>query len=94
MASSRKKSCSTRLTRRILICYHLCVRIAIKKPYLAARSRLARKVRANEHALLHKVSWKNVLFSDETTLELHAKKRVLLRRLPNTGMEKENLSAT
>ena len=35
-----------------------------------------------------------MLFSDETTLELHPNKRVLVRRLPNTGMEKNNLSET
>ena len=35
-----------------------------------------------------------MLFSDETTLELHPNKRVLVRRLPNTGMEKKNLSET
>ena len=33
-----------------------------------------------------------MLFSDETTLELH--KRVLVRRLPNTGIEKKSLSET
>ena len=35
-----------------------------------------------------------MLFSDETTLELHPSKRVLVHRLPNTGMEKKNLSET
>ena len=30
----------------------------------------------------------------ETDLELHPNKRVLLRRLPNTGMEKKNLPET
>ena len=69
-------------------------RIAIKKPYLTAKNRLARKVWAKEHALLPKIFWQNVLFSDETTLELHPNKRVLVRRLPNTGMEKKNLSET
>ena len=38
--------------------------------------------------LLPKIFWQNVLLSDETTLELHPNKRVLVRRLPNTGMEK------
>ena len=38
--------------------------------------------------------WQIVLFSDETTLELHPNKRVLFRRLPNSGMEKKNLSKT
>ena len=33
-------------------------------------------------------------FSDETTLELHPNKRVIVRRSPNTGMEKKNLSET
>ena len=68
--------------------------MAIKKPSVAARNRLARKVWANEHALLPKIFWQNVLFSDETTLELHPNKRVLVRPLPNTGMEKKNLSET
>ena len=58
-------------------------RNAIKKPYLTAKNRLARKVWAKEHALLPKIFWQNVLFSDETTLELHPNKRVLVRRLPN-----------
>ena len=66
----------------------------LKKPYRTARNRLARKVWAKEHALLPKIFWQNVLFSDETTLELHPNKRVLVRRLPNTGMEKKNLSET
>ena len=35
-----------------------------------------------------------MLFSDESTQELHPKKRVLVRRLPNTGVEKKNLSET
>ena len=35
-----------------------------------------------------------MLFSDETALELHPNKRVLVRRLLNTGMEKKNLSQT
>ena len=88
-----KKNCSTSLIRRILI-YHLRARIAIKKSYHTAKNRLARKVWAKEHALLPKIFWQNVLFSDETTLELHPNKRVLVRRLPNTGMEKKNLSET
>ena len=37
---------------------------------------------------------RNVLVSDETTRELHPNKRVLFRRLANTGMEKKNLSET
>ena len=89
-----KKSCSTSLIRRILISYHLRARITIKKPYFTARDRLARKVWAKEHALLPKLFWQNVLFSDKTTLELHPNKQVLVRRLPNTGMEKKNLSET
>ena len=88
-----KKSCSKTLIRRILI-YHLRARIVIKKPYLTARNRLARKVWAKEHALLHKIFWQNLLFSGETTRELHHNKRVLVRRLPNTGMERKNLSET
>ena len=75
--------------RKILISYHLRARIAIKKPYLTAKNRLARKVWAKEHTLLPKIFWQNVLFSDERTLELHPNKRVLVRRLPNTGMEKK-----
>ena len=89
-----KKCCSTGLIRRIIISYRLSARIAIKKPYLTARNRLARKVWANEHALLPKIFGQNVLFSDETTLELNPNKRVLVRRLPNTGMEQKNLSET
>ena len=79
--------------RKILI-YHLRARIAIRKPYLTARNRLARKIWAKEHALLPKIYWQNKLFSDETTLELHPNKRVLVRRLPNTGLEKKNLLET
>ena len=81
-----KKSCSKNLIRRILISYHLHARIAIKKPYFTAKNRLARKVWARKHALLPKIFWQTVLFSEETTLELHPNKRVLVRRLPNTGM--------
>ena len=51
---TRKKSCSTSLMRRILISYHFRARIAIKKPYLTPKNRLARKVWAKEHALLPK----------------------------------------
>ena len=40
-------------------------RNAIKKPYLTARTRLARKVWANERALLPKIFWQNVLFSEQ-----------------------------
>ena len=79
---------------KILISYHLRVRIAIEKTCLMAKTRLARKVWAKEHALPPKIFRQNVLFSDETTLELHPKKRVLVRRLPNTGMETKNLSET
>ena len=61
-----RKSCSTRLIRRILVSYHLRARIAIKKPYLTAWNGLARKVWAKEQALLPKIFWQNVLFSDET----------------------------
>ena len=86
-----KKSCSASLIRRILISYHLRARIALKKPYLTAKNRLARKVWAKEHALLPKIFWQNMLLSDETetTLELHPNKRILVRRLPNTGIEKK-----
>ena len=80
--------------QRILISYHLRAKIAIKKLYLTARNRLARKVWANEHALLPKLFWQNVLFSDEITLEPQANKRVLVRRLPTTRMENKNLSET
>ena len=53
---------------------------------------IAGKVWANEHALLPKNFWKIVLFSDGTTMELHPNKRVLVRRVPNTGIEKKNLT--
>ena len=89
-----KKTCSTSLIRRTLTSHQLRARIAIKKPYIIARNRFARKVWPKEHALIPKVFWRNVLFSDEITLELHRNKRVLVRRLPNTGMEKKNLSET
>ena len=82
------------MIRKILIFYQLRARIAIEKPYLTARNRLARKVWAKKHALLPKIFWQKVLFSDATTLELHPNKRVLVRRLHNTGMEKKNLSET
>ena len=49
---------------------------------------------AEEHGILPNFFWQNVLFSDETTLQLHPNKRLLIRRLPNTGMEKKNLSET
>ena len=91
---TQKKCCSTSFIRSILFSYHLCARIAIKKPYLTAKNRPARKVWANESALLPKTFWQIVLFSDETTLKLHPNKRVLVRRLPNTEMEKKNLSVT
>ena len=65
-----------------------------QKPYLPARNLLATKFWVNEHALLPKVFWQNELFSDETTLELYPNKRVLVHRLPNSGMEKKNLSET
>ena len=68
--------------------------IAIKEPYLTAKNRLARKVWAKQHALLPKIFWQSVLFSDETNLELHPNKRVLVRSLTNTGMGKKNLSET
>ena len=61
-----KKSCSPSLIRRILI-YYLRARIAIKKPYFTARNRLARNVWAKEHALLPKIFWQDVLFSDAGT---------------------------
>ena len=64
------------------------------KPYVTARTRLARKVWANEHALFPKIFWQNVLLPDETTLELHPNKQVLVRRLPKPGMEKKILSKT
>ena len=89
-----ENNCSTSLIRRILICYHLRARIAIKKAYLTAKNRLVKKVWAKKHALLPKIFWQNVLFSDETTLELHPNKRVLVRRSPNTRMGKKNLSET
>ena len=89
-----KKNCSTSLIRRLLISYHLRARSAMKKSYLTAKNRLARKVWAKEHALLPKIFWQNLLFWDKTTLELHPNKRVLARHLPNTEMEKKNLSET
>ena len=52
------------------------------------------KVWANEHALLPKIIWKIVLFLDGTTMELHPNKRVLVRRVPNTGIEKKNFTET
>ena len=68
--------------------------IVIKKHYVTARNRLAKKVRAEEYALLPNFFWQNVLFSDETTPELHPNERVLVRRLPNNGMEIKILSET
>ena len=82
------------MIRRIKFYYQLRARIAIKKQNLTARNLLARKVWAKEHALLPKIFWQNVLFSEETTLKLHPNKRVLVRHLPNTGKEKKNLSET
>ena len=76
---------------KILISYHLCARIAIKKPYLTAKNWLARKVWANQRAILPKIFWQKVLFLDKTNLELHSNKRVLARPLPNTGMEKRRI---
>ena len=87
---TQKKCFSTNFIR--IIIYHLRARIAIKKAL--SRNRLARKVWAKEHALLHQIFWQTVLFWDETTLELHPNKRVIVRRLPNTGTEKKNLLET
>ena len=87
-----KKCCSMNLIQRLFISCHLRARFAIKKSYLTARNWLARIVWAKEHALLPKIFWQNVLFSDETTVELHPNKRVWARRLPNTGIENKNFS--
>ena len=65
-----QKRGSINLIQKTLIFYLLCARIAVKKPYLTARNRLARKVWAKEHALLPKIFRQNVLFLDETTPEL------------------------
>ena len=65
-----------------------------ENPMLRQKNWLATNIWAKEHALLPKVFRQNVLFSEETTLELHPNQRVLVRRLPNTGMERKNFSET
>ena len=65
-----------------------------KNPILQREIDLPEKIWAKNQALLPKIFWQNLLFPDETTLELHPNKRILVRRVPNTGMEKNNLSET
>ena len=85
---TRKKLFHKFDTKNIILLSFACQN-CYQKTYLTARNRLPRKVWAKEHALLPKIFWQNVLFPDGTTLELHPNKRVMVRRLPNTGMEKE-----
>ena len=89
----QRRYCATTLFAYNNLLSFAC-QICYQKPYLTAKTQLARKVWAKEHALLSKIFWQSVLFLDKTTLELHPNKRVLVRRLPNTIMETKNLSET
>ena len=65
-----------------------------KNPIIRREIDLPEKFGQENTLYVTKCFWQNVLFLDETTLELHPNKRVLVRRLPNTGMEKKNSSET
>ena len=80
-------------TKNIILLSFVC-HICYRKTPSHGEKLIARKVWANEHASLPKIFWQIVLFLDEPTMELHPNKRVLVRRVPKTGIERKTLTET
>ena len=81
-------------TKNINFLSFACQNCYQKNPIIHREIDLPEKFGQKNTLHFPKPFWQNVLFSDETTLELYPNKRVLVRRLPNTGMKKNNLSET
>ena len=58
-----------------------------KNPLSTITNEHSRREWATNHVLKPIIFWKNVIFSDETTLELFPKRREYVRRPPKSGLE-------
>ena len=89
-----ENTCSTSLVRKTLLNYGLHARVAFRKPLLTQSHRHFRKKFASEFVLKPTTFWKNVIFSDETIIELSPNRRILVRRPLKSGIEEKYLCKT
>ncbi len=76
-------SVSTSLIRKKLINNKLLACVAVAKPYLSKINRRKRLQWAKDYYAEPLDFWKKVLFSDETSYELHPHRKQYVRRPPN-----------
>ena len=88
-----RKSLSTSLVRKILI-YGLPAAVAVKKALLTKKQQLARKRWAAQEILKPLGFWKNVIYSDKSTLELFPNHREYVRHPRNSHFEEKYLTKT
>lgn len=75
--------CSISTVKRILIKYGLRGRIAAKKPLLTRKHIKARLQWCRQYQCFSIDQWKNVIFSDESRVQLLPRNQTRVRRLPN-----------
>jgi transposase len=81
---SSGKTASPSTVRRKLLAHGYDYKPAVRKPRLAKRHVLARKLFCNMHKSWSKLLWRRVKFSDEMNLEVDCRKsRIMFRRRPS-----------
>ena len=83
---------SSSLVRKILIRHGLRARISIKKPFITSLNVQKRKNWCRQMVGLGDGFWENVVFSDETIMELNPTRREYVRRPPGEGFNRKYIS--
>ncbi len=87
-------SVSTSLIRKKLVKNKLFARVAVAKPYLSRINRRKRFQWAKDYYSKPLDFWKNVLFSDETSIELHPNRKQYVRKPPNAKFHQKYVQPT
>lgn len=91
----RGKGASSRTIRRSLCAVNLPARVAISKPLLSGKNKISRYDHSLEWLSMKETDWENVLFSDETKINLfHSDGRMYVRRGSDSGLEERYLKPT
>ena len=89
-----KTSISSSYIRKILVSHGLKARISIKKLLLSKINVQKRKNWCGKMKTKGMDFWKNVVFSDETIMELHPNRRLYVRRPPGQGLNPKYTTQT
>jgi transposase len=80
--------------KRILRRAKLFGRIAVKKPFLSKVHRQKRLAWCRERRLYNETDWGRIIFTDESKIELHPRRRLYVRRAPGCRINPSMVAPT